>query len=78
MGQVCFRGEPPFELAVQSHPTAHAEADDVIVTMAVFAPGLPVSTADIQVRLTLEHAAKLADYLGPAMRNAREQRGLQS
>jgi hypothetical protein len=75
MGRIIFEGEAPFELTVQTHPTAHAEAGEVVLTIFVFAADFPSSTAELRVKLETEQAAKLAGYLGPAMRNAHERKG---
>jgi hypothetical protein len=71
MGQINFDGEPPFELITD--PIAVADEGFVIVNLAVFAPGYPKTTADVQVKLTMEHAAALALQLAPALAVAKEQ-----
>jgi hypothetical protein len=73
MGQIAFDGEPPFELITQTEPIAIADEGFVIVNLAVFAAGYPKATADVQVKLTMEHAAALALQLAPALAVAREQ-----
>jgi hypothetical protein len=57
----------PFELLVQKPPTARSEGEGVVVTVPAFAAGFPEATADIQVRLTPEHAAALAAQLNQAV-----------
>lgn len=75
MGTIICEGEPPFELVTQQLPTASSEGDIVVLTLAVFAAGFPANTADIQVRLTIEHAEQLAAQLQPAMKMANVRRG---
>jgi hypothetical protein len=73
MGQISFDGEPPFELITQTEPIAVADEGFVIVNLAVFAAGYPNATADVQVKLTMEHAAALALQLAPALVVAKDQ-----
>ncbi len=75
MGQVGFEGEPPFELVTQHEPIALADEGLVIVNLAVFAGGYQNATADVQVKMTMEHAAALALQLAPALVVAKEQAG---
>ncbi len=73
MGQIEFEGEPPFELVTQREPIAIADEGFVIVNVAVFAGGYRNSTADVQVKMTMEHAAALALQLAPALVVAKQQ-----
>lgn len=73
MGQIVFEGEPPFELVAQRDPIAIADEGFVIVNLNVFAAGYPRAAADVQVRMTMEHAAALALQLAPALVVAKEQ-----
>jgi hypothetical protein len=73
MGQIDFEGEPPFELVTQSDPIAIADEGFVIVNLAVFAAGYQNATADVQVKMSMEHAAALALQLAPALAVAKEQ-----
>lgn len=65
---------PPFELVTQRHPTTIASGETVVVTLPVFAAGLPEATQDIQVRMTIEHAEQMAAQLQPALMLARTSR----
>lgn len=60
----------PFELLVQKSPTAHSEGGFVIVTVPAFAATFPQATADIQVRMSSEHARSLATQLNEAVKQA--------
>jgi hypothetical protein len=73
MGQIAFEGEPPFELITQHDPIAIADEGFVIVNLAVFAGGYRNSTADVQIKMTMEHAAALALQLAPALTVAKGQ-----
>ncbi len=73
MGQIGFEGEPPFELTTQGEPIAIADEGFVIVNIAVFAAGYRNATADVQIKMTMEHAAALALQLAPALVVAKEQ-----
>jgi hypothetical protein len=73
MGQIIFEDDSPFELVTQKDPIAIADEGVIIVNLAVFAAGYPNSTADVQVRMTMEHAAALALQLAPALTVARDQ-----
>jgi hypothetical protein len=73
MGQIIFEDEPPFELVTEKEPIAIADEGFVIVNLTVFAAGYPRSAADVQVRMTMEHAAALALQLAPALALAKEQ-----
>jgi hypothetical protein len=73
MGQIEFQGEPPFELVTQREPIAIADEGFVIVNLAVFAGGYRNATADVQIKMTMEHAAALALQLAPALVVAKEQ-----
>jgi hypothetical protein len=73
MGQIGFEGEPPFELVTQREPIAIADEGFVIVNLAVFAPGYRNATTDVQIKMTMEHAAALALQLAPALVVAKEQ-----
>ncbi len=73
MGQIDFEGEPPFELITQQEPIALADEGFVIVNIAVSAGGYRNATVDVQVKMTMEHAAALALQLAPAIAVAKEQ-----
>ena len=73
MGQIFFEGEAPFELVTERDPIAIADEGFVIVNLAVFAGGYQNATADVQIKLTMEHAAALALQLAPALAVAKEQ-----
>jgi hypothetical protein len=63
--------EQPFELILQSQPTASAEDKTVVVTLPVFAPGLPRETAEVKMPLSIQQAEFLHAQLDPALRIAR-------
>jgi len=73
MGHIFFEGEAPFELVTERDPIAIADEGFVIVNLAVFAGGYPNATADVQIKMTMEHAAALALQLAPALAVAKEQ-----
>jgi hypothetical protein len=75
---IIFEGPPPYELITQKLPTATSEGEIVVLTLPVFAAGFPQATADIQVRLELEHAEQLAAQLQPAVKMATVRRRSQS
>jgi hypothetical protein len=67
MGAVVFEGTLPFELISQRPPQAVAEDGSVTLMLPVFVPEAPAQSIEIQVILTLEHAADLAAQLQPAL-----------
>jgi hypothetical protein len=73
VGQIGFEGEPPFELVTQREPIPLADEGFVIVNLAVFAAGYRNAAADVQIKMTMEHAAALALQLAPALVVAKEQ-----
>ena len=73
VGQIEFEGEPPFELVTQRDPIAIADEGFVVVDLAVFAAGYLNATTDVQIKMTMEHAAALALQLAPALAVAKEQ-----
>jgi hypothetical protein len=75
MGTLIFDGEPPFEVVNQRLPTATSEGETVILTLSVRLPGFPVQTAEMQVRLMLEHAEQLAAQIQPAVQRAQVRKG---
>jgi hypothetical protein len=75
VGQLGFEGEPPFELVTQREPIPIADEGFVIINLAVFAPGYQNATVDVQIKMTMEHAAALALQLAPALVVAKEQAG---
>lgn len=75
MGTLIFEGEPPFELVTQRLPTATCEGETIILTLSVLLPGFPVRTAEIYVRLMLEHAEQLAAQIPPAVKEAQVRKG---
>jgi hypothetical protein len=74
-GSILLQGRSPYELISQRQPKAHHEGDVVVVTVPAFAAGFPEATADIQVRLKLEHAAPLVEHLQTAIAAACKQLG---
>jgi hypothetical protein len=73
VGQIFFEGDAPFELVTERDPIAIADEGFVIVNLAVFAGGYQNATADVQIKMTMEHAAALALQLAPALAVAKEQ-----
>jgi hypothetical protein len=67
MGSVVFEGQPPFELVSVRSPCATAEDGSITLTLPVFIPEAPARSAEVQVILTLEHAAGLAAQLQSAL-----------
>ena len=73
MGQIFFEGEAPFELVTERNPMAIADEGFMIVNLAVFAGDYQNATADVQIKMTMEHAAALALQVAPALTVAKEQ-----
>jgi hypothetical protein len=73
VGAIVFEGKLPFELMTQRSPRAVAEDGSLTLTLPVFLPEAPDQTVEIQVILTLEHAADLAAQLHPALVLAKAQ-----
>jgi hypothetical protein len=71
MGTVVFEGAKPFALVMHHPPTTTAEGRIVVVTLPVLVPEFPQSTADIQVRMTMEHAAQIAAQIQAALVTAK-------
>jgi hypothetical protein len=74
MGTIILEGEPPFELATQKSPIAIVEGKTIVLTLPVFADGVPHSTADIRLRMSLEHAEQLGARMLPVLVAARANR----
>lgn len=68
---IIFQEQGPFDLMLQTTPTARAQDETVVVTLPVFAAGMPRQTADIRLSLSLEQAEHLWAQLDPAMRLVR-------
>jgi hypothetical protein len=75
MGTVIFDGEPPFELVIQRLPVANVDGEAVILTFPIVLPGFPAQTADIRVRLMVEHAEQLLAQLQNIVQEAQVRKG---
>jgi hypothetical protein len=73
MGAIVFEGSLPFELISQRAPKAVAEDGSVTLTLPVLVPDAPAKSVEIQIILTLQHAAELAAQLQPALQLAKAQ-----
>jgi len=73
MGAIVFEGKLPYELISQRPPKAVAEDGSVTLTLPVLVPDAPAQSVEIQVILTLQHAADLAAQLQPALELAKAQ-----
>ncbi len=74
MGVIILEGERPFELVTQKLPTTTAERQTVVMILPVFAAGFPQATADIQVKMTIEHAEQVAAQIQAALVTAKVNR----
>jgi hypothetical protein len=68
MANITFEGQGPFEVALQKEPELRAQDDSVVLTLPVFAPGLPQRIAEIRLAMSYDHAKKIQAQLVPAIR----------
>lgn len=72
MGQITFDPDDyPFELVLQSMPTATPESEIVVVTLPVYVLGFPQQTARVRMPLSIPQAEQLYAQLDPALKQAR-------
>jgi len=67
---ISFAGRGPFEIVLQTPPTARAEGAAVLVVLPVPFPGAPENKVDVRLILEKEHAEKLAAQLPSALKMA--------
>jgi len=65
-----FEGRGPFEIALQTPPTARAEGGNVLVVLPVPFIGAPENKVDVRLILEKEHAEKLVAQLPSALKMA--------